>query len=163
MLWLQKFTPFYSYLSLAQSEVTWVQLCWGKNVFACQSFPLYTMLGRLWHGTSALELIFKVSLFMKNIADFYFCVRITHRSTSFEPNSCYSSVISEQSLLKTITACHLFLLIFTFIIFPSPHDLTSLPSSSYSNHALIVQRDAFFISAHQILKRLCNMGSVMQT
>lgn len=52
------------------SSALWGQPQQDLKVFACQSFTLCATFGRLWHGTPAPELIFKVSLFMKSILRF---------------------------------------------------------------------------------------------
>lgn len=80
------------------------------------------------------------------------CSLFTHRSKLFEPNSGCSHIISAQSFpwIGGLWNCRSTVL----IVPPSPHDPASLPSSSYSNRALIVQRDAFFILAYEILKTL---------
>lgn len=52
------------------SSALWGQTQQDLKVFACQSFSLCTVFGRLWEGTPALELIFKVSFFMKSILRF---------------------------------------------------------------------------------------------
>lgn len=62
-------------------------------------------------------------------------------------------------LLRQPGVSHLSLLIYFSAVHTSPPDPTRLPS----NRALIVQRDAFFISAYEILKNLRNVCSAMRT
>ena len=169
---LKAITPsIWSYLSSS----LWGQPQQDLKVFACQSFSLCTTFGSLWLGTPAPELIFKVSLFMKSILCFGFVHSAVSSHTGLSRLNLIQVSVSwyqhRDSQSRKITwpshnwkVTHLLLLIrHLFTALPSPHDPTSLPSSSYSDHALIVQRDAFFILDHEILKHLRNICSAMQT
>lgn len=180
VLWLVKFPlllllkaispSIWSYLSAAR----WGQPQQDLKVFACQSFSLCTMFGRSWHGTPAPELIFKVSLFMKSILRFGKVHSAVTSLTGLSSLnliqavvSLYQHPVSQHSKIRRLPqrwATHLFLLtVYVFVALSSPHDLANLPSSSCSNHALKVQRDAFFILTYEKLKRLYNVCSAMQT
>lgn len=172
-------SPLNSKASLPQSEVIWVQLCGGnpsKTWRRCLS--IFFFVQNIWQVV-AWDTCSRINLqglvvYEKHppLCQSALCSQFTHRSKLFEPNSGSSLIISEfpwtrrlQDFEKKLSEeTHLFLLIVCiFIVPPSPRDPTSVPSSSFSNHALIVQRDTFFILAYEILKRLRNMCSAMQT
>lgn len=99
------------------------------------------------------------------------CSWFTHRSKSFEPNSGCSLITSAQSFpekedYKAVTAPRGGPFIPAHPTYFQTSSFTSRPHqvtlSQSCNHALIVQRDAFFILAYEILKRLRNMCSAMQ-
>lgn len=148
----------WSYLSSA----LWGQPQQDLNMFACQSFLFVHKVWQVvaWDTCSRTNFQFvvvyeKLPLLWKRTH--ILCIQCTCRSklfwTWFRLQFRNIGAKSPPPPNRKITrlsqpseATQLFLLIlYIFIVFPSPCDPTSLPYSSYSNHALIVQRDAFFI------------------